>query len=328
LILVTGGAGFIGSAVARNLLARSFEVRIVDDLSRGTATTVPADAEYVEGDIADPLVSRDAFADVDVCFHLAAKIGGIGYFHRYPADILDDNNHMLSTVFRTATDVGTKVVYVSSSMVFERAGEWPTPEDAIDRYPPPFSAYGFSKLVGEWYCRAFHQQFRTRFAIARPFNAYGPGEYPENEPGLAHVIPDLIKKVLDGERPIPLFGDGSQTRSFTYVDDVADAIVTIGLDPEAEGQDFNIGTGVETSIGELLAMLWSACGEPGSPEAVHREALPVDVRRRVPDVTKIRERLGWTASVSLGEGISRTVDWHLANSNRSASVDPTRSSVP
>jgi nucleoside-diphosphate-sugar epimerase len=328
LILVTGGAGFIGSAVARNLLARSFEVRIVDDLSRGSATTVPADAEYVEGDIADPLVSRDAFADVDVCFHLAAKIGGIGYFHRYPADILDDNNHMLSTVFRTATDVGTKVVYVSSSMVFERAGEWPTPEDAIDRYPPPFSAYGFSKLVGEWYCRAFHQQFRTRFAIARPFNAYGPGEYPENEPGLAHVIPDLIKKVLDGERPISLFGDGLQTRSFTYVDDVADAIVTIGLRPEAEGQDFNIGTGVETSIRELLGVLWRACGEPGSPEAVHRNALPVDVRRRVPDVTKIRERLGWTARVPLGEGISQTVDWHLTNSNRRASADPTRSSTP
>jgi UDP-glucose 4-epimerase len=310
--LVTGGAGFIGSAVARNLLARGFEVRVVDNLSKGHSASAPMGAEYLEGDVADAVVARAAFAGVDLCFHLAAKIGGIGYFHRFPADILDDNNLMLSTVFRTATQERTKVVYVSSSMVFERAAEWPTPEDAIARHPPPFSAYGFSKLVGEWYCRAFHEQFGTRFAIARPFNAYGPGEYPEDEPGLAHVIPDLIKKILDGTRPIPLFGDGSQTRSFTYVDDVADAIVTIGLEPAVEGEDFNIGTGTETSIGQLVDMLWSACGEDGGAPIEHLEALPVDVPRRVPDVTKIRDRLGWTASVSLEEGIRRTVDWYRA----------------
>lgn len=321
-MVVTGGAGFIGSAVTRNLLARRLDVRVVDDLSKGRATSIPAEAEHLAGDIADPAVARRALADVDVCFHLAAKIGGIGYFHRYPAVILDDNNLMLSTVFRTATELGTKVVYVSSSMVFERVGEWPTPEDAIDRYPPPFSAYGFSKLVGEWYCRAFHQQFGTRYAIARPFNAYGPGEYAEDEPGLAHVIPDLIKKILEGERPIALLGDGSQTRSFTYVDDVADAIVTIGLHPDGEGEDFNIGTGAENSIHELLDLLWKACGHQGTPPVVHREALPVDVRRRVPDVTKIRERLGWTASIWLEEGIRRTVDWYVRK------LDPASSSRP
>jgi UDP-glucose 4-epimerase len=324
--LVTGGAGFIGSAVARNLLSRGFEVRIVDNLSKGRGVNVPAGAEYIEEDIAEPGVAREAFAGVDLCFHLAAKIGGIGYFHRYPADILDDNNLMLSTVFRTATQLGTKVVYVSSSMVFERVGEWPTPEDAIDRYPPPFSAYGFSKLVGEWYCRAFHQQFGTPFAIARPFNAYGPGEHPEDEPGLAHVIPDLIKKILDGTRPITLLGDGSQTRSFTYVDDVADAIVTVGLHPEGEGDDFNIGTGAETSILELLELLWKVCDQEGTPPVVHTEALPVDVRRRVPDVTKIRERLGWSASVSLEEGLRRTADWYPGGSGEHSSTSPAGSS--
>ena len=330
--LVTGGAGFIGSGVARNLLARGHEVRVVDNLSKGRSVNIPAGVEYVEGDIAAPEVARKAFAGVDVCFHLAAKIGGIGYFHRYPADILDDNNLMLSTVFRTATELRTKVLYVSSSMVFERAGEWPTREDAIDRYPPPFSAYGFSKLVGEWYCRAFHQQFGTPFAIARPFNAYGPGEYPEDEPGLAHVIPDLVKKILDGQRPIELLGDGSQTRSFTYVDDVADAIVTIGLHPGGEGEDFNIGTGTETSINELLQLLWRICGQEGAPPVVHTEALPVDVQRRVPDVGKIRDRLGWTAGVPLEEGLRRTVEWYLAGSEGTrSSEDPTaatRSSAP
>jgi UDP-glucose 4-epimerase len=311
MILVTGGAGFIGSAVVRRLLEMGHEVRVVDNLSKGRADNIPPGCDYIEGDITDGELCRSAFAGVETCFHLAAKIGGIGYFHKFPADILDDNNIMLSNVFRTATDTNTKVVYVSSSMVFERVTEFPTPEDALDRFPAPFSAYGFSKLVGEWYCRAFHEQFGTRFAIARPFNAYGPGEYPEDEPGLAHVIPDLTKKILDGRASIEILGDGSQTRSFTYVDDVADAIATIGTDPQAEGHDFNIGTGVETSILELLRLIWNATGHEGEPEVQATRPLDVDVKRRVPDVTRIGTLLGWSAQVPLEDGIRRTAEWYM-----------------
>lgn len=318
--LVTGGAGFIGSAVVQNLLKRGEEVRVVDNLSKGQEPNLPEGVEYLNGDIADAEVCRRAFRHVSRCFHLAAKIGGIGYFHRYPAAILDDNNLMLSMVFRTAAEGNTKVVYVSSSMVFERAAEFPTPEEALDRNPPPFSAYGFSKLVGEWYCRAFQEEFGTPFAIARPFNAYGPGEYPESEPGLAHVIPDLVKKILAGERPITIFGDGSQTRSFTFVEDVADAIVTIGTDPAGEGRDFNIGTGVETSVSELLGLIWRLCGQEGQPEVRTVEPLPVDVRRRVPDITRIRTVLGWEARVSLEEGLRRTIQWHQSQRRSAAAT--------
>jgi UDP-glucose 4-epimerase len=318
--LVTGGAGFIGTAVVRNLLGRGSDVRVVDNLSKGRATNIPEECEYIEGDVSDREVARRSFQDVDTCFHLAANIGGIGYFHRYPAKILDENNLMLSSIFRTATEAGAKVVYVSSSMVFERAEQFPTPEGVIDRFPPPFSAYGFSKLIGEWYCRAFHDELGTEFAIARPFNAYGPGEFPEFEPGLAHVIPDLIKKILEGSRPIKIFGDGTQTRSFTYVEDVADAIVTIGLHPDGTGDDFNIGTGAETSVNDLLQHLWRICGQEGQPPVEHEPALSVDVQRRVPDVSKIESRLGWKALVPLEEGLRRTVDWYLAQ--RPAPVAP------
>ena len=318
MIVVTGGAGFIGSAVVRRLLDLGHEVRVVDDLSKGRAANVPDGCDVIEGDVSDPEVTARALKDAEVCFHLAAKIGGIGYFHKYPADILDDNNLMLSAIFRTALETGTKIVYVSSSMVFERTEEFPTPEQALDRSAPPFSAYGFSKLVGEWYCRAFHDQFGVPFAIARPFNAYGTGEFPEAEPGLAHVIPDLIKKILDGRRPIELFGDGSQTRSFTYVDDVGDAIATIGLHAAGDGEDFNIGTGVETSVSELLGMLWRLCGEDGEPGVTNVATLPVDVQRRVPDVSKINTTLGWSARVPLEEGLARTVEWYRSQARAAA----------
>ena len=319
-MVLTGGAGFIGSAVARRLVELGHPVRVVDNLSKGRASNVPPESEYVSGDVTDPDVCRRAFGDAEVCFHLAARIGGIGYFHKYPADILDDNNLMLSAVFRTATQTGTRIVYISSSMVFERTGEFPTPEEALDRWPPPFSAYGMSKMIGEWYCRAFHEQYGTAFSIARPFNAYGPGEFPEEEPGIAHVIPDLIRKILSGERPVPILGDGRQVRSYTFVADVADAIATIGLHPDAVGEDFNIGTGVETSVLELLAMLNEACGGEGLPEHTTTDPLPVDVQRRAPDVSKIGRVLGWRSRVPLREGIRRTVEWYASSAPAVAPV--------
>jgi UDP-glucose 4-epimerase len=174
-----------------------------------------------------------------------------------------------------------RLVYVSSSMVFERATEFPTTEAHLASCPAPRSAYGFSKLAGEVYCRALHDEHRLPYTICRPFNAYGPGEAPDDEPGIAHMVPDVIRKALAGTRPLPIFGSGSQTRTLTHVDDIADGIVTAMGHPAGENEDFNVSASEERTVAEIARVIWEACGE--DPEAFEVEHLPsfeVDVQRR------------------------------------------------
>src|SRR3712207_2149436 len=170
-------------------------------------------------------------------------------------------------------------------MVFERATEYPTTEEHIHDTPIPRSAYGFSKLTGEVYCRAAHDEHGLPFTICRPFNAYGPGEMPKDEPGIAHMVPDVIKKVLSGQRPLQIFGDGTQTRTITHIDDIADGVVTAMASPAGLNEDFNISAGEEMTVAEIARVIWEECGE--DPEAFELEHLPtfeVDVVRRWPDV--------------------------------------------
>jgi nucleoside-diphosphate-sugar epimerase len=197
-------------------------------------------------------------------------------------------------------------------MVFERATEFPTPEDHIWSCPMPRSAYGFSKLTGEVYVRAAHDEHGLAYTICRPFNAYGPGEMPEDEPGIAHMVPDVIKKclALPEGAPLPIFGDGTQTRTLTHVDDIADGIVTAMASPAGLNEDFNVSAAREHTVAELARIIWEACGR--DPEAFALEHLPsfeVDVVRRWPSVEKARRLLGWEARVELEDGVRGTVEW-------------------
>jgi UDP-glucose 4-epimerase len=309
-VLVTGGAGTIGAAVVRRLLADpAYEVRVSDQ--RIAPQWMREGCEVHTGDLRVLEEARTATRGCAQVIHLAAIVGGIANFHKLPYTLTEVNNGLYNAVFRAALDVGVeRFVYVSSSMVFERAEEYPTTEAYLPRCPVPESAYGFSKLTGEVYCRAAHDEYGLPFTICRPFNAYGPGEVPDSEPGIAHAVPDLIEKVLSGQRPLQIFGSGEQTRTLTHVADIADGVVTAMSSPAGLNEDFNISAAREMTVAEIARVIWEACGEdPADFELEHLPSFAVDVQRRWPSVEKARELLGWQARISIEEGIAATVAW-------------------
>jgi UDP-glucose 4-epimerase len=317
-VLVTGGAGTIGSAVVRRLLRDpAWEVRVSDH--RQAPTWMREGCESHQGDLR---VAEEARAAADGCthvIHLAAIVGGIANFHKLPYTLTEVNNALTGAVVRAALDQEVeRFVYVSSSMVFERASAFPTTEEYLLECPAPRSAYGFSKLAGEVYTRAAHDQHGLNYTICRPFNAYGPGELPEpDEPGIAHAVPDLIAKVLSGQRPLEIFGTGEQTRTLTHVDDIADGVVTAMGSAAAQNEDFNISASEELSVAEIARVIWDACGrDPAGFALTHLPSFEVDVQRRRPSVEKARRLIGWEAQIDLRDGIAQTVAWlreqHLA----------------
>ncbi len=308
-VLVTGGAGFIGHRLVSKLVNLGAVVVVADDLSKGATKNLEEVSSRIEFTTANLLDTHEAgrvMRNIEICFHLAARIGGIGYFHKTPAESLRDNSIMNFNIWDAARGTETKVVCLSSSMVFERATVFPTPETALEMTPPPMSGYGFSKLVAEYIARTYHEQYGVNFLIVRPFNAYGPGEMAGDYVGYAHVIPDLIRKTLSGQYPLEILGSGQQTRSYTYVDDLAEAIVY--TTERYENTDFNVGNGVETSVLDLAQRIWKLCGRKEPFQVKHLPNYTYDVQRRVPDVSKILAT-GCRPKVNLEQGLAMTLGW-------------------
>ena len=310
-VLVTGGAGMIGSAVVRRLLRDGpHEVRVSDH--RPAPAWMRERCEIQTADLREPAAARAAVIDCPYVIHLAAIVGGIANFHKLPYTLTEVNNALVGAVTHAALDEGVeRFVYVSSSMVFERATEFPTTEAHLHDCPTPRSAYGFSKLAGEVYTLAAHDQHGLRYTICRPFNAYGPGELPDrDEPGIAHAVPDLIAKALADQGPLQIFGSGRQTRTLTHVDDIADGIVTAMSSAAGENEDFNISASEELTVAEIARLIWEACGhDPATLQLAHLPSFAVDVQRRWPSVEKARRLLGWEAGTDLRAGIAQTVEW-------------------
>jgi nucleoside-diphosphate-sugar epimerase len=327
-ILVTGAAGFIGGYLVEELLQAGHTVVGLDNYSK-YGEVRPASLGHpryrlARGDAKDAGLLRDLMRDVDQVVAGAARIGGISYFHAFAYDLFAENERITAATFDAALDAhrqGTlkKINVLSSSMVYENAEVWPTPEGAQRRCPPPASTYGFQKLATEYYAQGAWEQYHLPYTIIRPFNCVGVGERRarcEQEMlsgnvrlAMSHVVPDLIQKVLKGQDPLHLLGDGRQVRHYTYGGDLARGIRLCIERPEAVNEDFNLSTDVSTTVLELAGMIWDRL-RPGEPfRYVCDPPYPYDVQKRVPVVEKAARLLGFKANTPLGEVLDIVIPW-------------------
>jgi nucleoside-diphosphate-sugar epimerase len=327
-IVVTGAAGFIGGYLVEELLQAGHEVVGLDNFSKygpvRQASQGHPTYRFVEGDAKDPGLLGELLRDADQVVAGAARIGGISYFHEFAYDLLAENDRLTAAVFDAAVAAharGTlkKINVISSSMVYESAAVWPTPEGEQRRCPPPRSTYGFQKLATEYYAQGAWEQYRLPFTIVRPFNCVGVGErraacgreVPSGNLRLAmsHVLPDLAQKVLKGQDPLHVLGDGSQVRHYTYGADLARGIRLCVERPEAVNEDFNLSTAQSTTVLELARLIWDRV-RPGTPfRYVCDAAYPYDVQKRVPSVAKAERLLGFRATTPLAEVLDVVLPW-------------------
>jgi len=327
--MVTGSAGFIGGYVVEELLRGGHEVVGVDNYSKYGPVSHSYDDDprytFVEGDARDTDLLSRLLLGCDHFIAGAAMIGGISYFHAYAYDLLATNERIMAASCDAAIKAHRdgklqKVTYLSSSMVFESTEHWPSKEGDERRIPPPLSSYGFQKLAVEYYARAAWDQYKLPYTIVRPFNCVGVGEgraLGEAEVlsgnvklAMSHVVPDLVQKIIKGQDPLHILGEGNQIRHYTYGGDLARGIVTAMLHPAARNDDFNISTAESTSVLELAEVIWRKLKAPDVPfRYVSDDPYEYDVQKRVPDVTKAREVLGFEATTSLSEMLDEVIPW-------------------
>lgn len=328
-VLVTGSAGFICGYLIEELLARGHDVVGLDNFSKYG----PVEKSYgrnprfrfVQGDAKDAALLRDLIADCDQFVAAAARIGGISYFHEYAYDLLAENERIIAASFDAAIWAFKerrlrKINVLSSSMVFENARVFPTPESHLTECPPPSSTYGFQKLACEYFARGAHEQYGLPYTIIRPFNCVGIGErralgdreIPSGNVTLAmsHVVPDLVQKVLKGQDPLHILGQGNQVRHYTYGGDLAKGICSCMEHPAALNDDFNVSTATSTTVLELAELIWRKVHGPARPfRLVSDKPFEYDVQKRVPDVTKAREKLGFDATTTLDAMLDEVIPW-------------------
>jgi nucleoside-diphosphate-sugar epimerase len=328
-ILVTGAAGFIGGYLIQELLDQQFEVIGVDNFSKYGPIEKSYQSHphyrFVQGDCTDVGLLTELALECDHLVAGAARIGGIAYFHEYAYDLLAENERITAATFDAAIKAHRdgrlqKITVLSSSMVYECATQFPTPEGHERHCPPPTSTYGFQKLACEYFVQGANEQYGLPYTICRPFNCVGVGErralgekdIPSGNVTLAmsHVVPDLVQKIQKDQDPLHILGTGNQVRCYTYGGDLAKGIVTCVAHPAARNQDFNLSTSVETTVLELAQLIWEKIHTDGRPfRFVTEPPYPNDVQRRVPSTDKARDLLGFEARTSLSTVLDEVIPW-------------------
>jgi nucleoside-diphosphate-sugar epimerase len=328
-VLVTGAAGFICGYLVAELLHAGHEVVGVDNFSKygPVRRRFDDDPRYrlVEGDAKDVELLTELTADCDHIVAGAAMIGGISYFHEFAYDLLAENERICAATFDAAVNAFRlgrlqRITVLSSSMVYESASVFPTPEGAQTTSPPPRSTYGFQKLATEYFAAGAHEQYGLPYTIVRPFNCVGIGERRALRDhdvmsgnvklAMSHVVPDLVQKVLKGQDPLHILGDGSQVRHYTYGGDLAVGIRLALESDRAVNEDFNLSTARSTTVRELAEVIWRKVHGPDRPLHLVSDApYEHDVQMRVPDVRKAREVLGFEATTPLEDVLDEVIPW-------------------
>ncbi|HQE93106.1 MAG TPA: NAD-dependent epimerase/dehydratase family protein [Anaerolineae bacterium] len=305
-VLVTGGAGFVGSNLVRRLVAEDAEVTILDDFFTGRLENLrgiaPEAYRLVRGSVTDSELVRQLVSEAEFIFHLAAR--NIIASTRNPYEDFKTNIGGTLNVLLAARDCHPqRVLYTSSVSVYGNPRYLPINED--DRISL-LTPYAVSKYSGEGYCQAFYESYGVPVVVVRYSNVYGPWQDPQNP--YCGVVAKFMQRAQAG-MPLEIHGDGQQTRDFTFVEDAVEATIQAALSPKSEGEVFNIGTGVETSVEALAHLVSDLYGLELSPLHIDRRDID-NIRRRVVNIEKIRRILRWTPNVTLAKGLYRTQHWN------------------
>ena len=315
-ILVTGSEGSLMQAVIPLLLEQGHTVKGVDNFARYGEIERERDYEFVRGDLTDMEFVDKVVEGVDAVIQAAALIYGVGGFHKYPADILSKDIALHQNILQSMLKHNIKkMVYISSSMVYERCQTHPSKEEDVDVSLIPSTDYGLSKLVGERLAQAFQRQYGINYTIWRPFNIITPHEKGENDLGTSHVFADYIKNIIvEKKTDLPIIGDGEQIRCFTWIGDVARGIAEFSFDERAENQIFNLGNPEPITMKDLANIIYDKAknhnlinGNGNGLNFETKMSFSDDVRTRIPDVSKAKNVLGWEPTGKVEESVDRCV---------------------